>query len=638
MTLDPEEARLLEKAASAGAEIQDDGTTIVSTASIINFTDSIAANSPSSGEADVFVADAGINTTELANDSVTQAKVAADAIGSSEIQTDAVGSDEIAANAVGSSEIADNAVGSAEIGTDAVGEDEIDLSITPTWTGVHTFDASFDLNPVVIPSGASVGSDSTRTTVIGISATGGGARNTAVGYNITIDNTADDSVAFGSDAFVDGASRSVAIGEGSKAGVDDNVAVGHDASAGGFSSIAIGRQAGGDAQSFRSIAIGSQSQTTGTDSVAIGDGATLSTDDLARIGTNQLVFGGVRDTISDSNINNSEITIEIDERTDSSRLFSRLKDSGGTVTTGPKFSVGEDPGAFGSIYDASITTTPTAGDEESYSFAINTSDILKIYTEADGSGGIMNRQIRAEMDGSASNPAYTFGSDSDVGLFRIEFNGLGFTANGTEIMRVQGVANELDLRGNLITGLGGTNPAQTGALRLANNSEIAARDSGDANDIQLINLDVNDDIEIGRTTGGGDINPGNIAFGARIFVPSGDASGPGYAFLGDADNGMFLQASDTIAFSTGGTEALRIHSNQLIDVRNNNLRIATGQAIEDGGGNARLSNIGQAAQTLIYPNRGGGSDTQAVQLQTVLESGITELQGSDGAGNTTTLT
>lgn len=50
---------------------------------------------------------------------------------------------------------------------------------------------------------------------------------------------------------------------------------------------------------------------------------------VARIASNQLVFGGSRDTIADADLNNSELTVELDETNSAFRL--RGKDSGGTI-------------------------------------------------------------------------------------------------------------------------------------------------------------------------------------------------------------------------------------------------------------------------------------------------------------------
>lgn len=186
MTADPEVIQLLREIRDSGGtggggtvEVQDDGTTVVSDASTLDFRDSISATNPAGDVVNVQVEDGGITAAKLATDSVTTAKIAtgavdsdeiatdavtateiaAGAVGSSEIDTDAVGSDEIATDAVGAAEIATDAVGSdeiatdavdsdeiatdavgaAEIAADAVGESELDLSITPTLTASWTF-------------------------------------------------------------------------------------------------------------------------------------------------------------------------------------------------------------------------------------------------------------------------------------------------------------------------------------------------------------------------------------------------------------------------------------------------------------------------------------------------------------------
>lgn len=100
-----------------------------------------------------------VDADAIATDAVDSAEIAASAVGSSEIATGAVGSDEIADGAIGtadisadavtSGEIATDAVGAAEISADAVGTSEIDLSIAPTWTAGHTFDAGLSANGTV---------------------------------------------------------------------------------------------------------------------------------------------------------------------------------------------------------------------------------------------------------------------------------------------------------------------------------------------------------------------------------------------------------------------------------------------------------------------------------------------------------
>jgi len=57
-----------------------------------------------------------------------------------------VGSTELASDAVNSTHVQTDAIGSAEIQANSVGDDELDLSISPTWTGTHTFDDGLSMD------------------------------------------------------------------------------------------------------------------------------------------------------------------------------------------------------------------------------------------------------------------------------------------------------------------------------------------------------------------------------------------------------------------------------------------------------------------------------------------------------------
>lgn len=64
---------------------------------------------------------------------------------------------------------------------------------------------------------------------------------------------------------------------------------------------------------------------------------------------------------------------------------------------GHSISVSEDGGAE-RLADMSVTGTPAAGTEESYSLAVDATDLLKLYAEADGAGGIQNAALRVLAD------------------------------------------------------------------------------------------------------------------------------------------------------------------------------------------------------------------------------------------------
>lgn len=48
--------------------------------------------------------------------------------------------------------------------------------------------------------------------------------------------------------------------------------------------------------------------------------------------------------------------------------------------------------------NAGVTSIPAAGDEQSYVFQLNSENVLKVYAEADGSGGIQNKEVRIDGD------------------------------------------------------------------------------------------------------------------------------------------------------------------------------------------------------------------------------------------------
>lgn len=55
----------------------------------------------------------------------------------------------------------------------------------------------------------------------------------------------------------------------------------------------------------------------------------MNNQDAARVGGDQLVFGGSRDTVPDTDLSNGELTVEMDEGAGAFRL--RGRDSTGTL-------------------------------------------------------------------------------------------------------------------------------------------------------------------------------------------------------------------------------------------------------------------------------------------------------------------
>jgi len=132
-----------------------------------------------------------------------------------------------------------------------------------------------------------------------------------------------DIVRLGNNASVAGPAG-VAIGK--TAETANGVSVGADSVSNAANGVAVGN--GAKAPSNNATALG-QGTIARTAAVAIGSNTTVNTTGVARIGSDQLVFGGTLDTIADADLNNGEVTVELDEANGAFRL--RGKDSNGTI-------------------------------------------------------------------------------------------------------------------------------------------------------------------------------------------------------------------------------------------------------------------------------------------------------------------
>lgn len=202
----------------------------------------------------------------------------------------------------------------AETNTRVLWADDTDGEIkvtNPDGTSSRFGGVSGQDDPLAVPSTATSNTDSVA---VGPNAAGNGIQNVVIGDSATGGTNGND----------------VAIGY--KAGQNvrrDNVIIGSFATSGGVESVAIGKSSNG---SDNSVVIGYSASATGGGAVAIGKHTSVATAGVGRIGVNQLAFGGVQDTLADADLNNSELTLDIDET--NSQFIIRAKTSGGTVVTG----------------------------------------------------------------------------------------------------------------------------------------------------------------------------------------------------------------------------------------------------------------------------------------------------------------
>jgi len=214
--------------------------------------------------------------------------------------------------AVGVSTIAD-ADGSVALGADAesTAADTIAIGDTALGTASDALsigDASIANSQQAIALGADATTSGDGCIGLGYQADGGGTRGIGIGYQTF------------------GAPNAVAIGE--QAGVGSSgVAIGQFAFGFGGSEVCIGPSA--SAGGSNAVALGSSASASSSGEIAIGPSAGLGVANAAHVAADQLVFGGTRDTASDADLSNGEMTVEIDEANSAFRL--RGKDSTGTV-------------------------------------------------------------------------------------------------------------------------------------------------------------------------------------------------------------------------------------------------------------------------------------------------------------------
>lgn len=251
-------------------------------------------------------------------------------------------------------EIGSGATSGKETGI-AIGKDSnVSEGPYPTGIAIGTGSSAEDYRTVTVGEGAktlardsvAIGEDAVASeadVVVGRSASSERAfdsqfarRNVMVGRYASTEGSRNVYIGDGVDSVVRGVSKAVSIGYGSRVVLGESVSVG----AGALSaerSVGIGDDAEAaaefdDSDITEAISIGADSRARKSGSISIGAGTTINESDVARIGSDQLVFSGVSGTMPDASLNNSEITLEIDEA--NSQFVIRGKDSSGTVITG----------------------------------------------------------------------------------------------------------------------------------------------------------------------------------------------------------------------------------------------------------------------------------------------------------------
>lgn len=206
------------------------------------------------------------------------------------------------------------------------------------------------------------------------------------------------------------------------------------------------------------------------------------------------------------------------------------------------------------------------------------------------SGNFLLTGVIKNADGSAAAPAYTFTNDLDVGVFRPTTNTLGFAVGGTEYARLSSAGLQLGTagatQGNLLLAGSSSGTVTVKGAAAAGTWTLTLPTSGGSSGYALTTDGSGGTTwtQMGTLTGSG--SSGRIAYwngigsltSASSFLfdgtnftttnpmyvsASGSASAPSIAFSGDADNGWWRPSADVQAWSTNGTERLRLSASSL---------------------------------------------------------------------------
>ncbi|MBI3335791.1 MAG: hypothetical protein HY001_04835 [Candidatus Portnoybacteria bacterium] len=163
----------------------------------------------------------------------------------------------------------------------------------------------------------------------------------------------------------------------------------------------------------------------------------------------------------------------------------------------------------------------------------------------DGSGNVqLSSGFLLLPQGTSTTPSLSFSGDTDTGIFAKESNILAFSTGGVERMRIDGSGN-VQLSGFTLLPQG---TSTTPSLTFANDTDtgIFAKDSNilafSTGGTERLRLD----------------SSGNALFTGFAFLPSGTSTTPSLAFTDDTDTGLFSKGNNILVFTTGGTERLRV--------------------------------------------------------------------------------
>jgi hypothetical protein len=128
---------------------------------------------------------------------------------------------------------------------------------------------------------------------------------------------------------------------------------------------------------------------------------------------------------------------------------------------------------------------------------------------------------------------------------------------------------------------------------------------------------------------------GNTTFSGNIFASAGSASSPSISITGDTNTGMFFPAADTIAFSEGGVESMRIDSSGNVGIGtatvDTKLHVVGGAIIE---GTDRIT-LRRAITPSVSGTTLSAINFAAISTGSTYVNGVLILGSSEGAWSST---
>ena len=199
-------------------------------------------------------------------------------------------------------------------------------------------------------------------------------------------------------------------------------------------------------------------------------------------------------------------------------------------------------------------------------------------------------------DGAVGTPAISFSGDPNTGFFRTGSGAIAFSSDGTNVLGIDGTAasgsllwqggdgtaanpalsfSSDDDNGMYLSGPDAISFATSGTPRFTIGatgiltSNTASYETVISADNDIPNKKYVDDtfLDVAGDTITGDISASGVAQFLGLDAGSGSAGTPSFSFVSDEDTGMYQSAVDSIAFSVGGTYRFGVNATRFdVDV------------------------------------------------------------------------